>query len=180
MWRTLFRKKLQEFERATGESPAFMARILDKKPSLFFYILLFMPLLRHRRQLPKEAFHIARIIAVKQEDCGECLQTSVALAAMDDMPAQWIEYALSERWDALPKPLNLVAEFVYLLGKNDPHYESVRLVLKEYYTSGAMLELASAIASGRYFPTAKKAAGMALSCQKIQIRIEERVNSDAA
>jgi len=180
MLKAIIKAKLAAFEKQTGESTFFMSNLLEKAAGAFYRFLLLMPLLQYHKKLPKEAYHVARIVTVKHEDCGECLQTTVTLAMLDGLNAELIKAALESRWEELPKPLNFVADFTQKINDKDLSAEDLRFLLNEVYGEAAMLELACVIASAKLFPTAKRGMGLALSCQQIQVTLPEGVPLNAA
>ena len=116
-----------------------------------------MPLAEYRRVLPIEPYHVARIVATREEDCGTCLQIEINLAKRDKVkpamisgrrdstspmncPSNWpTSTALPKRWSSGT-------------GDEDIYRERIR----ELYGEEGLVELAMAIGVCRIFPTTKR------------------------
>jgi alkylhydroperoxidase family enzyme len=61
----------------------------------FLKLLLFAPLASHRRHLPREAWHLARLAATQSEDCGTCVQIVLYFARRDGVAPEALRAALA-------------------------------------------------------------------------------------
>lgn len=169
MIRRWIEKKFKAFEETTGESADYMRDLLNHSPRGFFLFMLFMPLTSFRGRLSKEAFHIARIYTIQHEDCGPCLQTVVAMAALGGVDPALIQAALQNNKAALPKDLAAVAEFTQAVLERKLELEDAREIITQFFGEKGVTELALVIASVRVYPVVKRAMGYARSCSKVQI-----------
>jgi alkylhydroperoxidase family enzyme len=171
MIRSLIHKRLDAEERALGASLDYARHMLRASLGAFLKFALFLPLSRHRRVLPRPAYHVARIVAARDEDCGTCVQIEVNLARADAVPPDLIRMVLSETPDALPEDLADVYRFTAAVVRATGDEESLRQRIRYRYGEDGLVELALAIASARVFPITKRALGYATSCALVQVEV---------
>jgi alkylhydroperoxidase family enzyme len=165
-------KQLAAEERKLGDgSMDYLRHIARTSLPAFFKFALFAPLAAHRRALPADAYHVARLVATRHEDCGTCVQIGVNLARRDGVSLEVLRAAHDGRPDKLPYALAYVYRFtgaaVEATGAEDEWRERVR----EHYGERALVELALGIATARVFPTTKRALGYAQSCALVRIEV---------
>jgi alkylhydroperoxidase family enzyme len=134
-------------------------------------ISLLAPLGNHRRARPVDAFHVARLLATLHEDCGDCVQIEVNLARKDGVSPQTIRAVLDRQPRDLPVELNGVYRFTEAVLERTGDDEWLRDQLRNIYGDEAVVELALAIATARFFPTAKRALGYAKSCSRQPVQV---------
>jgi alkylhydroperoxidase family enzyme len=171
MMRSVVLKQIAAEERTLGESLDYVRHILRTSFRAFLKFMLFMPLSRHRRVLPAAPYHVARIVATRDADCGTCVQIEVNLARRDGIPPETIRAVLDERPDALPDDLadayRFTAGVVGATGDEDATRERIR----QRYGEEGLVEIGLAIASARVFPITKRALGYARACALVDIKI---------
>lgn len=177
--RKLINRALDKQERALGASLDWMREILRQSLPAFLKFALVTPLGTHRKHLPKNAWHVARLATTLQEDCGECVQIVVNLALKDGVEARHLEAILRGRTNVLPPELALVDEFARLIcsGGDSPE---LRERLKLTFGEDGFLELALAIATSRLIPTTKRALGYAQSCSLVRISVTKELAPSAS
>src|ERR671921_552146 len=112
MLRALILKQLDAEERKLGGvSIDYLRHIARTSLSSFFKFALFTPLAKHRRRLPPDAYHVARIVATQHEDCGTCVQIEVNLARRAGVPADVLRAAVRQLPGELPAELADVYRF---------------------------------------------------------------------
>lgn len=163
---------LRRSERALGASLDYLRHIARVAPSAFAKFSLFTPLSGHRKHLPAAPYHLARIAAVRHEDCGTCLQIEANLAAQDGVDAPLIRAAVRGQDEALPDELRTVTRFARAVAAASGEEEQYRADLLERYGEAGMVELALGIATSRVFPSTKRALGYATACSLVTIDIE--------
>jgi alkylhydroperoxidase family enzyme len=134
-------------------------------------ISLLAPLGGHRRALPADAFHVARLLATLHEDCGDCVQIEVNLARNDGVSPQIIRAVLDRQPRDLPVELNGVYRFTEAVLDRTGDDEWLRDQLRNIYGDEAVVELALAIATARFFPTTRRALGYAKSCSLEPVQV---------
>jgi hypothetical protein len=164
MWRRIIHGIIGRQEKKLGVSLEYLREISEGSPGAFLKFGLFAPLANHRRKLPKEAWHLARLAATQAEDCGTCVQIVVNLAKADGVAPGLIQTALAGALDELPLDLALVMQFSECIARGEDR-EHLRNRLVAIYGEAAFHEVALAIATARVFPTIKRALGHAQSCE---------------
>jgi hypothetical protein len=131
----------------------------------------FLAVDEYRRVLPPGPLYVARIVAVRDEDCGTCVQIAVNQAKKAGVPAAVLQAALDEEPDRLPDELGDAYRFAEAVvtqsGEEDAPRERIRL----RYGDEGLIEMALAIASCRVFPITKRALGYAVSCSAMAVRV---------
>lgn len=168
---SLISNRLDAAEKSLGESLEYLRHIARTSLSAFFKFALFTPLSQHRKKLPAAAFHVARIVATQDEDCGTCVQIVVNAARQEKVPVEIVRAVVESRPEDLPADLRDVYHFAGEVVKATYMEEEYRARLRGRYGEEGLVELALAIASARVFPVTKRALGYALSCSKVEVRV---------
>lgn len=103
--RWFLERRLRAVERTQGISLAYLRGMLRVSPPHFLAFMKVMPLARFRRALPAEAYHLARIVTARHEDCGTWMTMEVHLATRAGVSAALIHTILDEAPCALPSDL---------------------------------------------------------------------------
>lgn len=172
MIRDLILKRLDKEERSLGESVDYVRHIVRSSLPAFFKFALFTPLSQHRRKLPPTPYHVARIVATRDEDCGTCVQIEVNLAGRDGVPADVIRAVLNNRPEDLTPELAEVYRFTKaVVEASGEEEEELRQRIRERYGEEGLVELALGMAAARVFPVTKRALGYATSCALVEIKV---------
>jgi alkylhydroperoxidase family enzyme len=158
-------------ERRLGSSTEYLRHIAHVSVPAILKFGLFMPLASHRKVLPADAYHVARLAAVQAEDCGSCVQTEVNLARASGVPREVIHAVLDHDPARLPAGLDDVFRFADAVATRAVEADELRERLLGRYGEEGLLELALAIAVGGVFPTVKRALGYAVSCERVELRL---------
>jgi alkylhydroperoxidase family enzyme len=172
MIRRLILLKLASEEKKLGESLDYARHILRVSLGSFFKFMMVMPLTQHRRVLPPGPYHVARLVATRDEDCGTCVQIEVNLAKKARLDPHVIQLVLDCRPDDLPDDLADAYRFAEAVvtssGEEGPSRERIRA----RYGETGLVELALAVAACRIFPITKRALGYAQSCSAVKVRVQ--------
>jgi alkylhydroperoxidase family enzyme len=171
MIRALILGQLAREERSLGVSVDYVRHILRTSLPAFFKFALFTPLSRHRRALPPAPYHVARLVAVQDEDCGTCVQIEVNVARKGGVPADVIRAALDGRRGDLSPELADVYDFTRAVVAATWDEGDVRERLRGRYGEEGLVELSLAIAASRVFPITKRALGYATSCARVNVTV---------
>lgn len=172
MFRWFVRRKLAAEEKKLGGSLDYLRHIVGVSRSAFLRFAGIMPFANSRRDLPKDVWYTAQLIAVQHEDCGPCLQITVNLARKDGVDPGLIQAVLNGDRDQLPSDLSDVCEFAHLMVTNSDTADTLREAMRTRYGDRGVIELAYAIAAGRIPPTVKRVLGYAKSCRDVTITTE--------
>lgn len=170
MLRWFFHRKLNAEEKKLGASMDYLRQIADVSPIAFLRFASIMPFANSRKRLPAEAWFVAQIVALQQEDCGTCLQIGVNLAKQNDVARSVIRAALDGDFESLTPELADVYQFTKsVVSANDD--DTLRQTLRQRYGERGLIELAYAIASSQIPPTVKRALGYAKSCSIVPVDV---------
>jgi hypothetical protein len=167
----LLERRLNREEASLGESLDWMRHILRRSLAAFRKVVRFMPMAEHRASAPRDVWHVARIAAIRHEDCGSCLQIIVNEAVRDGVPPAIVRAALSNDAGALGPRLDLARRFAMAVAAHADEAEDLRLQMVADVGDDAMVDLALTIAGVRVYPTIKRALGYATSCRLVEIRV---------
>lgn len=156
----------------------YLRDIADNSPAAFLKLALIAPLGVHRRALPLDAWHIARVTAAFAEDCGTCAQIAITLARRDHVSAAHLRAVISGDSAALPEPLRDVYCFAHTIA-NRRDDERLRERLRARYGQTALVELALAAAISRVIPTLKRALGQARACSVLRFEFADVLSTPA-
>jgi alkylhydroperoxidase family enzyme len=131
----------------------------------------FLAVDEYRRALPPAPCYVARIVAVRDADCGTCVQIAVNQARKAGVPAELLQAVLDGRLDDLPEELKEAYRFAEAVATQSGEEDVWREHIRRRYGDEGLIEMALAIASCRAFPTIKRALGYAVSCSAVAVRV---------
>src|SRR5262245_10387374 len=169
MLRWLIGRKLDAVERDLGESADYVRFIVRASLPAFLRFAKVIPLADHRRTLPADAHHIARLVATRDEDCGTCVRIEMRLARRAGVPAEVVRAVVERAPQRLPDALADVYRFTESVVTARYDEELLRARLVERYGDAGLVELALAIAGCRVFPVVKRTLGFATACAKVDL-----------
>jgi alkylhydroperoxidase family enzyme len=171
MLRRLILSRIAAAEKALGvplDYCRFMVRA-SLRASLKF--AKFLAVDEYRRVLPPGPCYVARIVAVRDEDCGTCVQIAVNQAKNAGVPAEQLRAVLDGDLDRLPAELRDAYCFAEAVVTRNDQEDALRERIRLRYGDEGLVEMALAIASCRTFPITKRALGYAVSCSDVAIRV---------
>jgi AhpD family alkylhydroperoxidase len=109
--------------------------------------------------------HMAALAAAQCDDCGECVQIHLNLAARDGVKRETLQAALDARPESMAPPqLGLAWRFGQAVATGDPAMADIRRKLDGLIGRSGLMDLGFAIAMARFYPTLKRALGYAVAC----------------
>ncbi len=171
MLRWFLRKRLAAVEKRLGIPVDYARHVLDVSLGAFLRVGGIMPLAEYRRALPAGPFFVARIVAVRHEDCGPCVQIEVNQAKKAGLSARDLQAVLDADPDALPDDLALAYRFAEAVVTRSGDEDRLQEEIRRRYGEVGLVELSLTIAVVRIFPTAKRGLGFATSCSKVAINV---------
>ncbi len=164
MIRAILLRIIGREERRLGQSLDYVRFIVRASLRAFRAFSRIFGIAAYRRRLPPDPLNIARIVAVRREDCGTCLQVAINIARREGLPAEAIRAAVAGAAHGLPDDLALVLRFA-------DGEEALRDDLRRRFGDEGLVEIALAIASARFFPSVKRTLGYATSCARVTLEI---------
>ena len=171
MIRALVLRRLASAEKELGASMDYLRYMARVSLRAFFKFAKIMPLAGYRRTLPAGPYHVARIVATRDADCGTCVQIEVNLAKRSSVPAAILRKVLGRRPDELPEDLADAYRFAEAVVKATWDEDPLRERIRQRHGEEGLIELAMAIAACRVFPVTKRALGYAKSCALVEVQI---------
>jgi alkylhydroperoxidase family enzyme len=173
MLRAIILRKLASVERRLGEPLDYVRHMLSASLPATLAFFKVMGLGKVRRRLPRDAWHVAQVVASRSEDCGPCVQIALNVAAQDGVPAGVLRAVVDERPDELPGECALAYRFAEAVCARGAELDALREQARARWGEAALVELALAIAGARVFPVTKRALGYATSCSLRAPRVPE-------
>lgn len=170
MLHAFINRQLDKAEKETGESVDYLRFMLKASLPTLMKFSKIVPISNYRKKLPAEAYHVARVVAVRDEDCGPCVQTCINLAKSDGIGSETLAATYEERPADLTPELSDVYHFTKAVVEATGEDDIYRPRIVERWGEATLAELALAIATARTYPITKRALGYATSCSKVKIR----------
>ncbi len=160
--------QIDKAEKQLGESHEYLRYMLKTSLPAFLTFSKIFKISNYRKKMPTEGYHLSRIVAAQDEDCGSCVQLEINIALQAGVSPSLIQSVIDEKPDQLPENLKLVYLFTESIIRKEYDNE-----LKEkfivIYGETELIELALGVASSRFMPVVKRTLGYATSCQKISL-----------
>jgi alkylhydroperoxidase family enzyme len=137
----------------------------------FFRFGKFLGVDEYRRVMPAGPFYVARMVAVRDEDCGSCVQIAVNQAKKAGLSAEILRAVLDGNLDDLSEELRDAYRFADAVVKRSGQVSELRERIRQRYGDEGLIELALAIAACRTFPVTKRALGFAVSCSEVAVSV---------
>jgi hypothetical protein len=169
MLRWIARRRLGAFEKAFGYDASYMHDMLDASWKAFSHFLPVSKMSQYREDVPLEAWHAAKIVAIVSEDCGPCSQLSVQMAAMDGIAPAQLKAIVEGNERAMTPDVLLGWRFARAVLAHAPEADDLREEVMRCWGERAVLSLALGIAAMRVYPTVKYAMGHGKACTRIRI-----------
>ncbi len=165
MLRAIIHNRLSAAERDLGESMDYAREIVDASLPAFFKFAKVLGMNEHRKVLPIDVWHVAKIVTSRAQDCGPCVRIAERMAEREGVADAVVVAARDGRYDALSPELATVARFARAVNAADHTEAPFREELRGRYGKAGLVELALAIASSQIFPTLKRALGHSEACE---------------
>jgi hypothetical protein len=157
------RESVRAFAEHYDYDVSYMEALMDASPGAFRTFENAMAMGRFQKAAPGELLMIAKLAAVRAEDCGPCLELGVKMAREQGIPEPIIRGALHGGKGLNPEHLD-VYNYARAVALNDPMDPELIPRLEARWGREVVAELAVAIAGVRLYPTMKRALGYAKSC----------------
>ena len=171
MLRRLILSRITAGEKQLGVPLDYCRFIVRVSLRAFFKFAKFLAVDEYRRVLPPGPCYIARIVAVRDEDCGTCVQIAVNQAKKAGVPLEQLRAVLNGKPDGLPEELRDVYRFAEAVVTRRGEADALRERMRLRYGDEGLVELALAIASCRTFPVTKRVLGYAVSCSDVAVHV---------
>jgi len=159
-------EEARAFSRQYDYDIAYMEELLERSPEAYQAFLGAMTMSGLSKAAPPELAAVARMAALRVEDCGPCLALSIKMAREAGVSEAVIRGAL-RNGEGLEGDARDVRKFAHAVAANEPLDEAWREELEQRLGKEVIAELAVIIAGVRIYPAVKRALGYAKSCSLI-------------
>lgn len=165
----LIRRKIDAFEREFSYDVDYARDLLDTSFQAMMLFHRASGLGDYREDLPKDAWYAAKLVAMRAEDCGPCLQLTATMAERDGQSPEMIRAVVGERFDELSDEVRLTVDFVRAVIGRDVAANALRREILERFGRKGLVSIAFAILSSRLYPTLKYALGYGHACSIVHV-----------
>lgn len=157
------RQSLQGFGRHYDYDVSYLEELLDSSPGAFLALEAAMPMGQYRQAVPLDLLFIAKIAAMRQQDCGPCTELGMKMAREAGISEAVIRGALHGGQGLDDEQLD-VYHYAQGVAANEELDPGLLPRLQKRLGREVVAELAVNIVATRLYPTLKRALGHAKSC----------------
>jgi alkylhydroperoxidase family enzyme len=168
MLKYLMKRLIRNLEKRYAYDAAYMHEILDTSPRAMFKMMLAQGMSLHHEGLPPAAWHAARVVAARHEDCGPCTQLVVDYALAAGVDPALLRALVARDHARLPPDALVAARLAEAVLANEPTDE-LRAEARQRFGPQGLVALAYAIAFTRVYPTIKRTMGYAHTCERVVV-----------
>ena len=169
MFRWLMRRWIAAFERTYDYDMGYVRGMLEVSPRAVRLFGRVGALGQYRRDVPKEAYFAAKLVAARWEDCGPCTQLAVTMAERAGVAPEQLRAVLTRDERAMNDETGLGFRFAEAVLAHEPEADALRQEILARWGRHALISLGFGIAAARVFPTVKYALGHGKACTRITV-----------
>ena len=169
MLKWLMRRRIAAFERAYDYDMSYARAILDASPRALLAFGRIEALARYRRDVPRDAYFAAKLVAAGAEDCGPCMQLVATMAERAGVAPGVLRAVLARDEGAMTQEAALGFRFAEAVLAHAPRADELREEIVRRWGRHALVSLGFAIAAARVFPTVKYGLGHGKACTRITV-----------
>lgn len=169
MLKWIIRNRLAAFERKYDYDMSYARELLSTDLRAFFAFAKINGLSTYRKDAPKNMYWAAKLVGTVSEDCGPCTQLMVAMALEAGADPKQLSAVLANDDAALDADTRLGMQFARAAIAHTPDADELREHIARQHGPRAVIALAFAICSARFFPTLKYALGHGKTCQRVVV-----------
>lgn len=175
MIRWLIERQLAAFERRWHYPMDYARTLLRASRRGFWRFAQVMPMAAWRDGVPPAAWHAAKLVAVRAEDCGPCTQLVVDMAQAEGVSDALLRAVLQDdhaATQALDADTAMAAHFARCWTTRSPDLAGAREAVRQRFGERGLASLALAMSGARMFPLIKSALGHGQACQRVRVGSE--------
>lgn len=157
------REMLQGFGRHYDYDVSYLEALMDASPGAFRAFEAAMPMGRYQKVAPKDLLFIAKITAIRAQDCGPCTVLGVKMAREAGIPESIIKGALRGGEGLNAEQLD-VYNYARAVALNEDMDPELLPRLQQRWGQEVVAEFAINILASKLYPTMKRALGFDKSC----------------
>ena len=145
---------------------SYLEELLDASPTAFQAFEAAMPMARVRKAAPVDLIMIAKLAAMKAQDCGPCTLLSVKMAREAGLDEKRIRATL-KGGEGLEREDRELHDYAVAVALNHEMPPDLLPRLRERLGAEVLAEIAVNIVATKLYPTLKRALGHSQSCALI-------------
>jgi hypothetical protein len=162
---------IEGFKTHYGYDTSYMEEMLSVSPASYEVFEGFLPMATFAKATPVDVINVVRITAIKNEDCGTCVQLYVDLAIEAGLGKDVAKEIIFNEGKDLSSELKLVYDFTLAVSNNEVIDSSLFEQMNKAYSREIMMEISLAIAATKVFPAIKRTLNYMKSCSVVQIKV---------
>jgi hypothetical protein len=162
---------LNGFQNAYNYDTTYMKLMLEENINAYETFEAFLPMASFKETMNTNAIFLVKITAMKNEDCGACLQLNIDMAIEAGVDKDLIKDIISNEGKNLNPTLKRLYDFTLLVTNNKQIEQSFYDKINIDYSKAMLVEISLAIASAKVFPTLKRVLNDIQSCSVIKIKV---------
>jgi hypothetical protein len=162
---------IEGFKTHYNYDTGYMEEMLKVSPASYEVFEGFLPMATFVKAASIDVINVARITAIKNEDCGTCVQLYVDLAIEAGLDKEIAREIIFNEGKNLSTELKLVYDFTLAVSNNETISVNLLDQMNQTYSREVMMEISLAIAATKVFPTIKRVLNYMQSCSVIQIKV---------
>ena len=174
----LIRRRIAAFEKQFDYDMSYARELLGFSRAGFMRFSRLYPMANYRDGVPPNAWHAAKIVAARAEDCGPCTQLVVDMARAAGVDDPLLRAVLREDLQAVGPEVALAIRYTRAAIAHSPEIAALRDEVIGRWGEKGLASLALTITATRMFPMLKYALGHGQACQRVQVG-SEAVNTAA-
>lgn len=159
------------FQNHYNYDTSYMKDMLNTAPEAYETFEAFLPMANFVKKTPLDVLYVAKVTAMKNEDCAACVQLIVDMALEAGVSQDLVKEIIFNEGRNLPTALKDVYDFTLSVAKNTVMPDGLYAKMLNTYGREIMIELALVIAGAKVFPAIKRTLNNAQSCSLIEIKI---------
>jgi alkylhydroperoxidase family enzyme len=163
------RRQMAAFEKKFAYDLGYARELLQTSPRAFWKFSLLSPMGQHREGVPASAWHAAKIVGARAEDCGPCVQLVVDMARADGMHDDMIGAVLRDDLPAMDTDTSLGYRFARAVVARDVQALDLREEVIRLHGPKALASLALGLTASRMYPMLKMALGHGHACVRVRV-----------
>ena len=165
-----YMNQIDDFDEHYQYDSTYMRELLETSPDGFEKFNNIMPLTGHRELLDLTSYWVAKLAAMKSEDCGDCLQLNVRMALESGLDKEIVAEVVKGGRN-LSGEFKDVYDFAEGLACNTLTDDDLVQRIESRFDKGQLLEFGLCISTAVIFPIIKRAVGYTKSCSIVDITV---------
>lgn len=177
MLRAIFHKIINGNEKRLGVGLDYAHAIADANLGLLMRYGKIFGFLDPRKNVPADAYHIARLVGALSADCGTCVQAEINLAKNSRVDLSIIENVVRGDSETLSRVNKAVYDLSYAVTNNRIDDAEARDVLIDAFGESGVIELGFAMNGAALLPGVKRTMGYATACDISVLKMQDKSGS---